>query len=144
MPKNLYKEIPVDFAICLHEDCPRAAKCLRQISYKPLLEQNNILQLVNPNRCTKDDKCPHYRDSAPVTYARGFTGMQRHMYPDQNSTFVSILKSRYGHNPYYERRRGDFALTPQEQKFVLNALKRAGVAEELEFDSYEQAYNWFG
>lgn len=143
MPKTLYKEVPVDFAVCQHEDCPRADKCLRQISYKPLLEQNNYLQLVNPNHCTKDDKCPHYRDSTPVTYARGFTKMQQRMYPDQNSTFVSILKGRFGHNPYYERRRGDFALTPREQKFVRYALKRAGVTEELEFDRYEETYNWF-
>ncbi|MBP3519039.1 MAG: hypothetical protein J6K31_11705 [Parabacteroides sp.] len=143
MPKILYKDIPVDFGVCQHEDCPRAAACLHQIAYKPLLEQCYVLRLMNPNRCTKDDQCPHYRSSVPITYAWGFTGMQKRMFPGQYYTFMSILKNQFGHNPYYERRRGEFALPPQEQKFILDALRRAGVTEEMKFDRYEECINWF-
>lgn len=143
MPKILYKDIPADFDICLHEDCPRAASCLRQIAYKPLLEHNRILHLVNPIRCTKDDKCPYYRNSTPITYARGFTNMQRRMFPEQYYRFMSILQSRFGRNAYYERRKGNFALTPKEQKLVLRALRQAGVKEEMKFDRYEENLNWF-
>jgi len=30
-----------------------------------------------------------------------------------------------------------------EQKFILEVLKIVGVTEEMQFDSYEQAINWY-
>lgn len=124
MSRKIDKEIPQEFSVCQHADCPRVANCLHQVVCQPLMERDNILRLINPNRCTKDASCPHFRDAAPVTYARGFVGMQQRMLPAQYMTFMSILKSRFGHNPYYERRRGEMPLTPREQKIVLNALRR--------------------
>ena len=84
MPKKLHKEIPIDYAVCQQQDCPRAGKCLHQIAYQPLIEQPaTVLRLLNPTLCTRDEACPYFRDSAPVTYARGFTGMQSRMFPAQ-------------------------------------------------------------
>lgn len=49
-----------------------------------------------------------------------------------------ILISKFGRNAYYERRRGDTALTPKDQRIVLDALKKVGVTEEMKFESYEE------
>ena len=35
MTKKLHKEIPIDYAVCQQQDCPRAEKCLHQIAYRP-------------------------------------------------------------------------------------------------------------
>ena len=138
------KEIPIDYAVCQQQDCPRAEKCLHQIAYRPLIEQPaTVLRLLNPTLCTRDGACPYFRDSAPVTYARGFTGMQSRMFPAQYQQFMSILMSHFGRNPYFERRRGEFPLSPKEQRIVLNALRRVGVTEELRFDHYEESVNWY-
>lgn len=144
MPKKLYKDIPVEYATCEHGDCPRAATCLHQLVYRPLLERGDTyLRLLNPRQCTQNDRCAHYRNSAPVTYARGFTGMQQHMFPEQYRRFMSILVGHFSRNPYFERRRGEVALSPKEQKIVFNALRQAGVTEELKFDRYEENVNWY-
>ena len=144
MPKKLHKEIPSDYAVCQQQDCPRAGKCLHQIAYQPLIEQPaTVLRLLNPTLCTRDEACPYFRDSAPVTYARGFTGLQSRMFPAQYQQFMSILMSHFGRNPYFERRRGEFPLSPKEQRIVLNALRRVGVTEELRFDHYEESVNWY-
>lgn len=142
MPKKLYKEAPKEYAICWHSDCPRAATCLHQLACQPLMEEQAILRLINPNHCTKDEHCPYYRDSSPVTYARGFTNMQKRMFPDQYQTFMSILMKRFGRTPYFERRRGEIAMPPKEQEIVLRALRQAGVTEDLKFDQYEENVNW--
>ena len=97
MPKKLHKEIPIDYAVCQQQDCPRAEKCLHQIAYRPLIEH-------------------------PATVLR---------------------LSHFGRNPYFERRRGEFPLSPKEQRIVLNALRRVGVTEELRFDHYEESVNWY-
>lgn len=144
MPKKLYKEIPTDYTVCQHQDCPRAGKCLHQIAYLPLIERPiTVLRLLNPSLCTRDEACPYFRDSAPVTYARGFTGMQSRMFPTQYRLFMSILVSHFGRNPYFERRRGESSLSPEEQRIVRNALRRAGVTEDLRFDAYEESVNWY-
>ena len=31
MTKKLHKEIPIDYAVCQQQDCPRAGKCLHQM-----------------------------------------------------------------------------------------------------------------
>lgn len=143
MPKKLHKEIPLDYQICLHNDCPRATSCLHQLACQSLMKQENILQLINPSRCTKDEKCTYYRNAAPISYARGFIGMQQQMLPAQYKAFMSALKSIFGRNSYYERRRGDSPLSPDEQKIVLNTLRQVGVTKKLKFDRYEENINWY-
>ena len=143
MPKKFYTTLPDDYPVCQHSDCPMAATCLHRIAYTALIEEKDYLRLINPNRCGKDETCRFYRSSKPVTYARGFTNFQKRMFPDQYRHFMSILVARFGRNPYFERRRGETALSPKEQRIVLNALKKAGITEEMKFDGYEEALNWY-
>ena len=143
MPKKFYTSIPSGYPVCLHGDCPMAETCLHQIVYPTLLEKSDILYVVNPNRCSKDDKCKFYRSNKPITYARGFAHFQKRMFPSQYDRFSMILTNKFGRTSYYERRRGDTALTPKEQRIVLDALKQAGVTEEMKFESYEENINWY-
>ena len=54
-----------------------------------------------------------------------------------------ILTNKFGRTYYYERRRGDTALTPKEQRMVPDALKQAGVTEETKSESDEKNINWY-
>lgn len=120
-----------------------SATCLHQTAYSTLIEHEEYLQLINPTRCSQNESCAYYRDSKPVTYARGFTNFQKRMFPGQYSRFMSICINHWSRNPYFERRRGDRSLPPDEQAFILNALKKAGVTEDMKFDSYEENINWY-
>lgn len=142
MSKELFRDVPTGYITCLQTDCPRANTCLHQLAYEPLADKASVLSILNPKFCTKDDNCPHYRDSAPVTYARGFTGIQRQMFPEQYKTFKAILVRRFGRNPYFERRNGHTPISPKEQEIIRKALKRAGVTLDLQFDQYEKDINW--
>ncbi len=143
MPKNLYKSIPSGYAVCLHSECPKAAECLHNIAYRELLKDQERLSLINPEFCKPESECQFFRDCTLVRYARGFTSFQHRMYPDQYDKFKSILQHRFGRTPYYERRRGNIALPPAEQDLILGVLKKVGVTELMEFDSYEDAVNWY-
>lgn len=134
--------MPAGYTTCQQADCPRANTCLRQLAYESMMAKAPVLSIFNPRFCTKNDTCPHFRDSAPVTYAREFTGMQRKMFPTQYQTFMSFLMSRFGRTSYFKRRRGETPLSPKEQKLILQALRLAGVSEELKFDQYEENINW--
>jgi len=141
MPKRTYTSLPTDYPVCRHADCPLAATCLHQLAYPTLLGSQTILRLINPNQCSKDDKCKFYRDSNPVMYARGFTNFQKKMFPGQYQTFMITLIGKFGRNAYFERRRGETALSPKEQEIVLAALRKAGITDEMKFDAYEENVN---
>lgn len=143
MPKKTYKTLPSGYPVCQYSDCPMAATCLHQMAYPKLMETENYLRLINPQKCSKTETCRFYRDSRPVTYARGFTNFQKKMYPGQYSTFMYTLIGKFGRNGYFERRRGDSALSPSEQEMVLAALRKAGITEKLKFDRYEENVNWY-
>lgn len=65
------------------------------------------------------------------------------MFPDQYACFMAICISEWGRNPYFERRRGARLIPPCEQQFILKALKAVGMTEEMKFDAYEEAINWY-
>lgn len=144
MTKKLHKEIPIDYAVCQQQDCPRAEKCLHQIAYRPL-------HRTTGNRITAAEPHPLYPGWGLPLLPRlrsrhlrtGFHRKQSRMFPAQYQQFMSILMSHFGRNPYFERRRGEFPLSPKEQRIVLNALRRVGVTEELRFDHYEESVNWY-
>lgn len=143
MPRKFYTSIPKNYPVCQHSDCPMAATCLHQISYPTLLEKEDYLHLINPQKCSKDATCKYYRDNQPIMYARGFTNFQKRMFPGQYQEFMSLLVATFGRNAYFERRRGETALSPKEQKIILQALKHAGITAEMKFDRYEENLNWY-
>lgn len=143
MPRKLYKGIPAKYAVCQFADCPQARNCLHQIACHSLMDSEKFLNLINPKLCTRDAQCRFFRNSAPTLFAFGFKNMKEHMLPQQYVAFKEMLTERFGHTLFYERRRGDIPLTPEEQELIRQALQQVGVTEKLEFDRYEENLNWY-
>ena len=143
MTKKEYTPLPDSYPVCEHVDSPLASTCLHQIAYPTLMVQEEYLQLINPNRCSKSEACTYYRNNQPVRYARGFTNFQKRMFPNQYRQFMSICINHWSRNPYFERRRGTRALPHSEQAFILKTLEKVGVTEEMKFDNYEENINWY-
>lgn len=143
MIKKLYDSTPVEFACCVHADCPQAASCLRAVSYKECVNERPSLRIVNPERCTPGADCPHYRPAAPARYALGFKGLAEAMLPRQWRKVKAHLLERYNRNAYYQRRCGKVALSPAEQADIRTWMNEAGVANAPDFDAYTEARNWY-
>ena len=139
---KIYKDIPADYPLCLHDACPMSNSCLRQLAYRRHEELGTFLKLINPSQCSKQADCPHYVSNQPVRFAKGFTNFQKRMYPDQYDKFMTLLICHFGRNQYFKRRRGDIVLPPEEQEVIQVALEKAGVTQPMEFDEYIEAINW--
>lgn len=142
MPKKEYTSLPKDYPVCEHSSCPMAATCLHQTAYSTLMEHSEYLRLINPSRCSKNESCIYYRDSKPVTYARGFTNFQKPMYPQQYDKFMTTLILHFGRNQYFKRRRGDILIPPEEQEVIRLMLEKVGADSKMDFDKYEEHINW--
>lgn len=139
---NTVQNIPTNYAVCLHSDCPLAGECLRYMAFESLTQSDDLLTLVNPSHCSKDESCKYFRSNAEVRLARGFTNFQKKMYPEQYQRFMMLLIGAFGRNPYYDRRRGERLMPPNEQALVLNALRQVEVSANLDFDDYVMGYDW--
>lgn len=135
-------EVPHRYALRELADCPCSETCLHQLTYRQKVETERFLLLVNPRLCSKNRRCSFYRDSPPVTYARGFTQMQKRMYPGQYDSFKTKLIAQFGRNPYFERRNGTTLISPKEQDFIKQVVRQVGIEAEFAFDGYEQCLHW--
>ena len=139
---KIYKDIPSRYPLCLHDDCPMADSCLRQLAFRRHEELDSFLNLINPSKCNKQANCPHYVSNQPVRFAKGFTNFKKRMYPDQYNKFMTLLICHFGRNQYFKRRRGEIVLPPEEQEVIQMALEKVGVTQPMEFDEYITAINW--
>ena len=139
---RIYEDIPAEYPLCMHADCPKTESCLRQLAFRRHAELGMFLKLINPALCTKQSNCPHYVSNQPVRFAKGFTNFQKQMYPDQYDKFMTTLICHFGRNQYFKRRRGDIVLSPDEQEEIKAVLEKVGVNHPMEFDQYIEAINW--
>lgn len=135
-------DVPGNFPLCLNADCPLAERCLHYMVRKMVPAKELVLHVFNPEAVKGGEDCEHFRALKLDRYAKGFIRFQEEMKPRQYAVFSGSLMAHFGRNAYYERRRGERLLPPTEQKVVLNALHRAGIAEDFEFDDYEYRINW--
>ena len=141
MNKINYKDVPGCFLHCINADCPMAEHCLRQLAMQALPKDEMSVRIVNPQITEPSEKCKFFRSDEPQVYAKGFTNMQKHMLPSQYAEFMGRLQSKFGRNPYFERRKGEKLCPPSEIKVIKGVLKEIGL-EHLEFDAYERHLNW--
>ena len=95
---KIYKDIPADYPLCLHGECPMADSCLRQLAYRRHAELGTFLNLINPSKCSKLADCPHYVSNRPVKFAKGFMNIQKLVYPEQCEQFRTLLICHLGRN----------------------------------------------
>lgn len=126
----------------MHGDCPLAGRCLHQLAFRRHEEMGTYLRLLNPSKCTRQQDCPHYADSQPVRFAKGFTGFQKKMYPEQYERFMNTLILHFGRNQYFKRRRGDLWLPPKEQAIIRTVLQKVGADSSMDFDQYKEETYW--
>ena len=142
MPKKIHTSIPSHYPVCVHGDCPSAHRCLRRNAYLALTQTQECIQVVNPERCIQGEGWRYFRTNTPVIYAKGFLNFQKKMTQEQYQKLLDILQSKFGRNPYFERRNGKTLLTPDEQVVILETLRQVGIKDEYRFDSYIESFDW--
>lgn len=140
--KMTIEDVPGGYAMCTRNDCAVCEHCLRHIAFDKVGRNLRIISHVNPLPVEPNEQCEYFRTDELATYARGFVKMKQEMLPRQYDAFMVKLIGRFGRTGYYERRRGERVCSPSEIEFIRSVLKDLGLPA-LEFDSYQQQYNWY-
>ena len=71
-----FTQVPFDYPLCLNEQCPKAATCLRQLAMQSMPTEKDYWKIISPKRlATVKGECPFYRSSQKARYAKGFMNM---------------------------------------------------------------------
>ena len=136
-----YTQVPKTFSLCIRNECPLAGQCLRGIAWDILPSSEECVRIVNPKSFESGTECRDYRSAVPAIYARGFRVMQAKMLPSQYARFSEKLMGHFSRTAYYEHRRGTMLCTPNDIVYIRGVLNELELPH-LEFDVYEEHYNW--
>ena len=110
-----FSEVPLGYSVCLNQQCPKADTCLRR--------QAEI---------NMPDSVTHW----------SFISLKHLAAHKQMLEIVGRLIYSFKRRTYYRVRKGERPLSPDEQQIVRDILKKHGVNEPWEFDSYYDSYDW--
>ena len=137
------EKVPANYTLCLKDDCPKAANCLRHVAVAMMPAEVKMWSIVSPTYLSQmEGECPCYRSAEKVMYARGFVRMMSAMTVKQAHAVKDSIVATFGMNMYYRMRRGERLITPSEQEEIYQLLENKGVNIRPEFDGYEEGYLW--
>lgn len=138
-----YSQIPKKYLLCLNEQCPKSATCLRHIAVRYMPPEEKVWNILSPTYLSNmSDECYYYCHNQKVRFACGFLGILKKLTQEQLSAFSSQVIATSSRRTYYRIRCGERSICPEEQQSLLNVLRQCGVTGILEFDSYYEDFQW--
>ena len=146
MTKNdlKWKDVPEGWALCFTQDCPLREMCLRWQAAQLAPDGLTVTRCVTPRALT-GDKCKHFATMEPVRYALGFSTVYDKVRKDDFTPMRKQMTNMLsGKRYYYEYKRGDRRLTPEQQRQIRQLFTAWGYADSVRFDNYEEAldFHW--
>lgn len=138
-----FEKVPYQYPMCLNHQCPKAETCLRQLAVQCAPADIKLWVVISPKLlATVKGDCPHYRSCTKVRYAKGFIKALENLPYKQMQAAISSLMGYFRRRTYYRSRKGERLLTLAEQQCVVNIFTKYGAATPIEFDAYEEDFDW--
>ena len=167
MKKLTYKDIPLGWALCFHDECPLAATCLRHHGGTLVPDSQQTCMTVNP-KLIPTTSCKLFVTREPVQMAYGmqkltaglnvietkelnlalyaYFGSRSHYYrirnyQDDRPGSVSGINPKPTDDPaMVKEARQTYGITPQMQADIAKIFKDLKLNKEPMYDVYEECY----
>lgn len=136
-----FNQAPFDYALCLNNQCPKAASCLHQLVLQSVPANKDYWNVISPKRlATIKGYCPFFRSSQKARYAKGFMNILDNLPYNKRKYIIISLIAYFGQRTYYRLRKGERLLAPDKHQEVLNIINRHDINTSFEFDAYVEDY----
>ncbi|QAR31708.1 hypothetical protein EQP59_10345 [Ornithobacterium rhinotracheale] len=136
------EQIPASYTRCFQQECPKASHCLRFLAGKQIPNAQLSGQAVYPT-ARQGDTCKMFRQVRIIRAAYGFKSLFAEVKrKDSTDLRRSIIAYLGGESAYYRYHRGDRWLTPEQQEWIFEHLRKQGYTEQLQFDVYQEMYDF--
>jgi len=131
------------YIICFIERCPLKEQCLRHIVGQYATDWPLVLPSVSPLKAGfEGEHCTLFRKKERKIMKRGFT----HLYYDMPGHLERFLRHKFiatfGRMQYFEMRRGDRLITPEQVELMTSICRQNGWTAPLKFDGEQEDWAW--
>lgn len=142
MKEFVFDFVPSYWAICFNESCPLAEQCQRKLAGDHAPATLKVATCITP-RALNNGKCAAFHPIKTVTMARGFSQifkpvLKRHFTPMRKA----LTDYLHGKKMYYEYRRGERLLSPEQQAWINDLFSRFSYPTPVTFDGKETCFEF--
>ena len=141
--ESTFRSMASHYLVCHISDCPLSSRCLRYIVGRYADPSPVACLSVNPlNAGVRETPCRMFREKVRVVMKRGMT----HFYYDMPGRKEHAIRYQFieifGRKQYYQMRRGDRLITPDEQEQIAAVCHAHGWTAPLVYDGEEEDWLW--
>ena len=138
------KEVPTWWPVCSNRDCELRESCLRQHVYEKMATQNVSKWICLMPAAWEGKECTHYVNSEPLHIARGFNQLTARLHNREHRYQIRMAMTQYlgSKGTYYRYKDGERTLSPEQQQWIRNLFIKFGYTDNLEFDEYEEGFQF--
>ena len=142
MKQLSFTDAPHDWAICFLNNCPLAETCLRRRVAElapPTLKHHEIVLPA----AREDGQCSLFVPAELVHMAWGMKNTFTHVKSYHYQEMRPMLEGYFGsHSTFYRYYNGLRPITPKQQAWIANLLRRFGYDAPLHFDREEDVHDF--
>lgn len=131
------------YLVCFMDQCPLHEQCLRWLVGQyadPHLPAHVAVNPRNPEN--GGEHCKMFRKNIRVMMKRGFKNLYHEMPTYMEHRIRLLLIMFWGRKKYFEMRRGDRLITPDQQDDVLHACRQHGWNGPIVYDGEQEDWLW--
>lgn len=141
--EKAFSEKAGHYLVCFIDQCPLHEQCLRWLVGRYADTKAPAYIAVNPNNPDNGgDHCKMFRQNVRVVMKRGLTQLYHEMPTYVERGIRHQLISCWGRRQYFEMRKGDRLITPQQQQHVAEACRQHGWHGPITYDGEQEDWLW--
>ena len=140
---DVLREKANHYLICFLDRCPLRDRCLRYLVGQHASSEPWAHTSINPlHEGVQTAECAMFRPNVRVVKKKGmmhfYHDMPGYMENNIRQALIRLFKRTY----YFEMRRGDRLITPEQQQQIEQVCRRHGWQGKLNYDGEEEDWAW--
>lgn len=137
-----FTKVPTGYQLCFHGACPLRDECVRYLAGQHVPATLEMGMAVYPT-AYHDGQCAFFRHNRVQRMAWGFGGiylpLKSYLRAPARTAVCELLGSE---GTYYRYHHGQRKLSPEQQEGVKRILREFGYNGEVQFEHYEDTYDF--
>lgn len=143
MKNQELSQYPKSYLLCFLSQCSKRETCAHYVAGEHVRKDDIRGHAVFPTALRREGGCPFFQQLRSYTAAWGFDRLLEDVKHKDVAAIRKAIKEYLGGNGTYSRyKRGERLLSPEQQEWILNLMKRYGYTGQLQFDHYVEALDW--
>ena len=132
------------YVVWYKADCSHCEECLHYLVGQHGQTLSRVVKAVNQqNTDIQAGHCPMYKYAGKQRMARGMTHLLTSDMPGRVEKDIRHqLFMYFGRTNYYEYRKGERLISPEQQQEIANIFQACGWNEPPQFDAFVEDYAW--